>query len=154
MKLIVDTHIHTIASGHAYSTVHDYVKEALRKGIEMFALTDHGPAMPGGPHLFHLGNQRIIPSIIDGIKILRGVEANIIDYDGNIDIPEVYLRRLDIVIASLHDVCIKAGNIEENTSAILGAMDNEYIDIIAHPGNPSFPIDFDKFVKKAKEKTF
>ncbi|MDK2918562.1 MAG: putative hydrolase [Candidatus Petromonas sp.] len=152
MKFVLDTHIHTIASGHAYSTVHDYVEVAKKKGFELIALTDHGPAMPGGPNIFHIGNQRVIPDEIDGVEILRGVEANIIDYDGNIDIPEIYLQRLDLVVASFHDVCIEPGSEDENTRALIKAMDNKYVDIIAHSGNPKFPINIDKFMMAAKEK--
>lgn len=152
MKLILDTHTHTIASGHAYSTIHDYIVVAKEKGLELVAFTDHGPAMPGGPNIFHLGNQRVIPRTIDGIEVLRGVEANIMDFDGNIDISEPYLKRLDLVLASLHDVCIEPGTREENTRAFLKAMDNQYIDILAHPGNPRFPIDIDEFVLGAKKR--
>lgn len=152
MKFVLDTHTHTIASGHAYSTIHDYIAEAKKKGLEMVAFTDHGPAMPGGPNIFHIANQRIIPREIDGVEVLRGVEANIIDFDGNIDIPEPYLKRLDLVLASLHDVCINPGTKAENTRAFLKVMDNKYVDIVAHPGNPRFPIDIDEFVLKAKEK--
>ena len=42
--------------------------------------------MPGGPHPFYFYNLYCIPREIDGVKILRGIEANIIDYDGNIDV--------------------------------------------------------------------
>lgn len=150
MKFVLDTHTHTLASGHAYSTIHDYIDVAKKKGLEMVAFTDHGPAMPGGPNIFHIGNQRVIPSEIDGIEVLRGVEANIIDFEGNIDIPDTYLNRLDIVLASLHDVCIQPGTKEENTRAFIKAMDNKYIDIVAHPGNPRFPIDIEEFVLAAK----
>ncbi len=52
MKLLLDTHIHTLASGHAYSTLAEYVEMAREKGLELIAQTDHGPAMPGGPMLF------------------------------------------------------------------------------------------------------
>ncbi len=152
MKLVLDTHTHTIASGHAYSTVHDYVNAAKAKGIELFAMTDHGPAMPGGPNIFHIGNQRVIPREIDGIEILRGVEANIMDFEGNIDIDEMYIERLDLIIASLHDVCIEPGSEEENTKALVNAMNNKYIDIIGHSGNPKFPINIERVVKAAKEK--
>ncbi|SKC84142.1 phosphatase [Maledivibacter halophilus] len=152
MKFVLDTHTHTIASGHAYSTIHDYIKIAKEKGLKLVAFTDHGPKMPGGPDIFHIGNQRVIPREIEGVEVLRGVEANIIDYEGNIDIPKKYLERLDLVLASLHDVCIESGTREENTRAITKVMDNEYVDIIAHPGNPRFAIDIDKFVLSAKEK--
>ena len=43
MRYQVDTHAHTLASTHAYSTIHDYIAEAKRKGIIIFAITDHGP---------------------------------------------------------------------------------------------------------------
>ncbi|MTI67540.1 MAG: phosphatase [Firmicutes bacterium] len=150
-ELLIDTHCHTIASGHAYSTVLEIAKEANNKGLEMVAITDHGPKMPGGPHIFHIANQRVIPNKISGVEILRGVEANIMDYEGNLDVSEYVLKRLDIIIASLHDICIKPGTKKENTKALKLAMENEYVDIIAHPGNPQFPIDIEEVVLKAKE---
>lgn len=151
MKFVLDTHCHTIASGHAYSTVHDLAREAKNVGLKMFALTDHGPAMPGGPHIYHIENQKVIPRVIDGVFVLRGVEANIMDYDGNLDLPDKSLENLDLVLASLHDICIKPGNAEENTKAIIGAIENKYVDIIGHPGNPAFEIDAQKVLKAAKE---
>lgn len=150
-KMVVDTHVHTISSGHAYSTLAENCIEAAGKGMKLIAITDHGPAMPGGPHIFHIGNQKVYPDFINGVEVLRGVEANIIDYEGKIDIDEKTLKTLDIVIASLHDACIKPGSIKENTSAIIGAMKNRYVDIIAHPGNPLFPIEIDEVLKAARE---
>lgn len=35
----VDLHMHTVASTHAYSTLSDYIAEAKRKGIKLFAIT-------------------------------------------------------------------------------------------------------------------
>lgn len=150
-KMVVDTHVHTIASGHAYSTLIENCVEAAGKGMKLIAVTDHGPAMPGGPHIFHIGNQRVIPRVIHGVEVLRGVEANIIDYEGSIDIDTGKLKGLDIVIASLHDVCIKPGTIRDHTNALIGAMKNKYVDIIAHPGNPVFSIDIDEVLDAALE---
>ncbi len=151
MNFVLDTHVHTISSGHAYSTLAEYVQMAKHIGLELIAMTDHGPAMPGGPHRFHIGNQRVLPEYMDGIRVLRGVEANIIDFDGGLDLEERFLKRLDIVIASLHDVVIEPGSRKQNTNALLRAMENPYVDVIAHPGNPAFPIDIDAFVRKACE---
>lgn len=151
MDIRIDTHVHTIASGHAYSVLSDYVKVAVDKGIELFALTDHGPEMPGGPHLYHLGNQTEIPKVIKGVEILRGVEANIMDYDGEIDIPNYILKRLDIVLASLHPPCIEPGSVEENTAALTNAIKSGKIDIIGHPGNPAFEINIYEVVECAKK---
>jgi putative hydrolase len=41
MAILVDTHAHTVASNHAYSTVHDYFKQAKLKGLQIFSITDH-----------------------------------------------------------------------------------------------------------------
>ncbi|KYH35395.1 putative phosphatase YcdX [Clostridium tepidiprofundi DSM 19306] len=152
MKFIADLHTHTLVSGHAYSTMMENIREASKKGIEILGVTDHGPSMPGGPHIFYFGNMKVLPREIEGVMVLKGCEANIIDYDGNLDIPKSIQDQLDIMIASLHDVCIKPGSVEENTRAYLKAMDNPNVHIIGHPGNPSFPIDKEAVVKKAKEK--
>lgn len=151
MKFLIDTHCHTISSGHAYSTVIEIAKEAHNKGLEIVGITDHGPDMPGGPNVFHIFNQKVIPEKIYGVTILRGVEANIIDYNGKLDVSDEILSTLDVVIASLHNVCLNPGTKEENTQALLKTMKNKYVDIIGHPGNPIFPIDYETFVKGAKE---
>lgn len=36
----VDLHMHTVASTHAYSTLHDYVAQAKLNGLKLFAITD------------------------------------------------------------------------------------------------------------------
>ncbi|HWR60308.1 MAG TPA: phosphatase [Clostridia bacterium] len=149
MKFLIDTHCHTISSGHAYSTIAELAETAAGKGLKLIAMTDHGPAMPGGPHIFHIGNLRVIPDYIKGVRVLKGVEANIIDFDGRLDLPDSYLKRLEIVIAALHDVCIAPGSVEENTRALVAAMNNPYVDIIAHPGNPYYPIDIDRLIQCA-----
>lgn len=149
----MDTHTHTIMSGHAYSTFLENVRFAADSGLKLLATTDHGVAMPGGPPASYFNNFKVIPRVIWGVEIMMGVEANIIDYDGHIDMPNQKLQRMDIVIASLHEVCIKPGSREENTKALLNAMENKYVDIIGHPGNPRFEIDIDAVVKKAREKS-
>ena len=81
----VDLHMHTVASTHAYSTLHDYIAEAKRKGIKLFAITDHGPDMADAPHYWHFVNMRIWPRVVDGVGILRGIESNIKNIAGEID---------------------------------------------------------------------
>lgn len=152
MNLKVDTHVHTVASGHAYSTLLEIVQAAKDKGMKLIAITDHGPAMPGGPHLYHFGNLRVIPRRINGVEILKGVEANILDYQGALDIPEAYLIKLEIVLAGMHTFCYPGGTIEENTQAMIKVMDNPLVDVIVHPGNPEFPIDACRIIECAMDK--
>ena len=80
-----------------------------------------------------------------------GAELNIMDYDGNIDLDEFYLQRMDYAIASLHPPCIPFGTMEENTNAVLKAMENPYVKILGHPGDPRYPIDCKAIVDKAVE---
>jgi putative hydrolase len=152
MKIIADMHTHTVASGHAYSTVNELARAARDKGLEALAITDHGPALPGGPHLYHFGAMRFIPAWIDGVRILRGVEANILAEDGTLDMPEQYLARLDFVMAGLHEGCgLDDWNIGQNTTAVLGAMANPRVKAISHSGNPEFPVSYEDLVQGALE---
>jgi len=153
MKLVADLHLHTIASGHAYSTIEEYVARAKKIGLKAIAITDHGPAMPGGPHQYHFSNMRMIPGVMDGVKIYRGVEANIINDQGKIDFKEDNFTELDIVMAAMHPLCGYGNQGEEkNTEVLLKALENPQINVIAHPGNPKYPINVAETVAAAKKK--
>ncbi|NLO89216.1 MAG: phosphatase [Clostridia bacterium] len=151
MRLVAELHLHTVASGHGYSTINEYVRAAKKKGIKMIAITDHGPALPGGPHLSYFGYLYILPKIEEDVQILVGVEANILDTKGSLDLPERYLERLDIVLAGFHPPCYEDRGVVENTKAMINVIKNPLVDIIVHPGNPAFPIDIKDVVAAAKE---
>lgn len=151
MQFIADLHIHTVASGHAYSTFTENARAAADKGLSMIAITDHGPAMPGGPHAYHFGNQRVVPERLFGVRVLKGIEANVVDYKGTLDLGEKQLARLDVVLAGLHTVCSPLDSEEKNTLLMIEAMKNPWVDIIVHPGNPEFPVNAEAVVKAALE---
>jgi putative hydrolase len=151
MHLVADLHTHSVSSGHAYSTVLEIARAAQVKGLEMVAITDHGPTMPGGPHAYHFGNFNAIPRNIYGVDILCGAEVNVLDQEGNVDLPVERLRTLDIVLAGLHVYCFPEGSVEENTAGMIAAMRNPFIDIIVHPGNPEFMVNPEKIVKAAAD---
>ena len=108
--------------------------------------------MPGGPHPFYFYNLHLLPREVQGVKILRGIEGNIMDYNGNLDVQEDMLQHLDYIIASLHRPCIASGTKEENTNAILKVMDKPKVKIIGHPDDSRYPLDYEPIVKKAKDK--
>ena len=151
MKILIDTHTHTIASGHAYSTVQEMAKGASKNGIKMFAVTDHGPGMTGTTHIYHFGNLKVIPPKLYGVRILKGAESNIMSYSGEVDIPDDYLMKLDLVIASFHDICIQPAAVKEHTEAVINLFKNPLIDILGHAGNPQYPVDIEAVVNAAKE---
>jgi len=153
MKFVADLHTHTIISSHAYSTLMENAKYASEIGLNILGVTDHGPKMPGAPDLWHFGNFKVLPRELFGVKMLYGCEANIIDYEGNLDIPVEIQKSLDIMIVSMHEPIMQgASSADLNTATILKAMDNPYVNILGHIGNPRFPILEEEIVKKAKEK--
>lgn len=152
MKLEADLHTHTIASGHAYSTFEEMVSAARGQGLQTIAITDHGPRMPGAPDLDYFWNTLIWPRKVKGVQVLRGVEANIIDTKGRLDIPDEILESLDIVLAGFHEgTGYQGSTVEENTQAMVEALQNPLVNIIVHPGNPKFPIDYERVVHAAQE---
>ena len=153
MKAIIDMHTHTVASGHAYSTIHENIQFAKKHGMKFLGTSDHGSTMTGGPTEYFFHNLKVVPREMDGVKILRGMEANILDVNGNIDeIDSKALDGLDYLIASLHIVCIEPSTKEDNTMAILNVMDKEKVKIIGHPDDARYELDYEAIVKKAKEK--
>lgn len=151
MNFVADLHAHTVASGHAYSTVLEIARAAADKGLAMIAITDHGPAMPGGPHAYHFSNQKALPNELFGVRVLKGIEANVMDRDGRLDLDEKRLGKLDIVLAGLHTLCAPYGSVAQNTQMMINAMRNRWVDIIVHPGNPEYPVDEEAIVRAAVE---
>jgi putative hydrolase len=150
MKIEVDTHTHSIASLHAYSTINELVDGAKKNGLKGFVLTEHGPALQNGlPHPYFFGNLKALPEEIRGIRLFRGVDLNIMDGSGGVDLSVKYLKPLDFVMAGLHEACFAPDSKDANTRAMLAALENPYIDGISHPGNPVYPIDYEAAVKAA-----
>ncbi|WP_294159624.1 phosphatase [uncultured Selenomonas sp.] len=151
MKDLLDVHMHTIASGHAYSTVREMITMAKARGLALVGLSEHGPAMEGTCDPIYFCNFKVIKAQDWGIDVVMGVELNVIDYAGSTDLSAQLLARLDYAIASLHDIVIDPGSVEQNTNALIGAMRNPRVNIIGHPDNPHYPVDFDALAKAAKE---
>ncbi len=157
MKILCDTHSHTVASTHAYSTVHDYIKDAKANGLQLFAITDHAPEMPDAPHAWHFINMKVLPRVVDNIAILRGIEANILPSaikehpNRNLDLPDYMCANIDYAIASFHQPVFQPQSKKVNTQAMIRAMETGCVQILGHPGNPAFPIDQEEVVRAAKD---
>lgn len=148
---IMDLHTHTIASGHAYNTLYEMVQSASGKGVKLLGVTEHAPRIPGACHPFYFINFKVVPRELFGVKLLLGCELNIIDYDGRIDLEPQFLNGLDYAVASIHDPCYNSGTVAQNTAAYLGAMKNPAVQIIGHPDDGRFPVDYDTLAAAAKE---
>ena len=151
----VDTHTHTVASSHAYSTVLEMAQYAAAAGLKAIVITDHGSALPDGvASEWHFGNLRCLPPYICGVRVLHGAEANIIDFNGSLDLSLEHQQKLDWIIASFHEPTLAHGSVEDHTRAYLALSDNPYIDVIGHSGSDPYQYDYEKVlpVFKAKSK--
>lgn len=151
MNIIADLHCHTIASSHAYSTVMENVAVAAEKKLKMIAITDHGVGIADSPDIMHFKNFSSIPKIINGVRVLSGVEANIMDYNGTLDMPTYILETLDWVIASMHEIHLPSTTIENHSQAWIDIAKNPHVDMIGHCGDARFPFDHERVIKVFKE---
>lgn len=151
MKIKVDAHTHTVASGHAYSTLQEMAYAAAGKGIEILGITEHGPSIKGTCPLLYFRNMFVIPRMMYGVRLLMGCEVNILDTQGHLDLDDHHLGLLDIGIAGIHGVCWKGGTIEENTAAMISVIQHPGIHIISHPGDGTAALHYEPIVLAAKE---
>lgn len=152
VPLKADLHTHTIASGHAYSTVTELARAAAQSGIELIAITDHGPSVPQGAHPWYFWNSKVIPSVLDGVRILKGCEANVsADSPNGIDLPDELLELLDFVAVGFHpETGFDERDRSRNTEYLLRVIENPLVDMITHPGNEGeFPLDLEAVVAAA-----
>jgi putative hydrolase len=142
MHLRTDLHCHTIASGHAFSTLGEMAAEGAQRGLELLAITDHGPSMDGAPHDGYFTMAPRMPRHWAGLTILFGCEANVMSTDGDLDLADDILATLDVVGVGLHErTPYGGGDVKENTRALAAACRNPHVDVIVHPYRPRFPID-------------
>jgi putative hydrolase len=162
-RVFADYHTHTKYSRGA-GTILDNAREAKRQGLEIIGIADHGPANWGHWAMTELGVfERIIAEAksvekeISGLTVLAGCEANIVSFQGDLDVPLKLQRKLDQVLAGFHTTIvprkihdgvkfiaggalglvsptIKRRARNDNTKAIVAAVYNNEIDIITHPG--------------------
>lgn len=180
MKLTADYHVHSIYSRHNHgkSTIEEIVQRAAEMGLAEIAITDHGPKH----YMYGIKEDKIkeakekvleMRAKYPQLKILLGIEANLLDYDGNVDISDEVLKYSDIILCGYHAGALfstpgdawsflvnnKIGKInkkmlkditEKNTNAIVAAMRKNKIDILTHPGD-KIPVYIDKIAAVAQE---
>ena len=101
-KILLDAHTHTVASGHAYSSLQEMAKAAADKGLEVLGITEHGPKVPGTCPQLYFKNMFVVPRQMYGIRLLMGCEMNILDTKGSLDLTDDYIDYLDLAIAGIH----------------------------------------------------
>jgi len=161
MKIWADFHTHTRYS-HGTGTIKDNVEAAVKAGLSAVGISEHGPSnWFMGPRISDFDKMREevneLRRTYNNINIYLGCEANIVSIDGRLDIPERVLKKLDYVMAGLHPMVwpssfkdgiflivdnmlsrhnlnFKLKALEQNTKALIKAIQNYNINVITHPG--------------------
>lgn len=158
-----DLHVHSKWSDGA-STIEDMAKQARHKGYRYLAICDHSQSIKiaNGLSIERLKRQidtiRQLNQKLKGIRILAGSEVDI-KSDGSLDYPDKVLKELGIVVAAIHSGFKQSE--ERLTRRMMAAMENKYVNIIAHPSGrligqrEPYALNMEAVLKKAKEtKTF
>ncbi|OYP29859.1 DNA polymerase/3'-5' exonuclease PolX [Rhodopirellula sp. MGV] len=158
-----DLHMHTTATD-GQNTIREMADAAIERGLKYIAITDHSQrvSMAMGLTPDRLREQwkaidEIRPEYEGRLEILKGIECDILEA-GGMDLPDDVLAEADWVLASVHYG--QRQSREQITERILGAIENEHVDCIAHPTGrlinrrPPYEVDMDavmKAVAKAKK---
>ncbi len=169
MKFVGDYHTHTRASdGH--STLEENVLAAKEAGLCEFVASDHGfLSVFAGMTPKNFAKQQAFVQEKHGVRVLQGIESNIILPDGTIDTPDEYIRKLDVLTVGFHRFLkpkyafskfifvngfgrksAKQKLVKVNTQAYVNALDKYPIDIVAHLGHKA-PVEAREIFEKAKE---
>lgn len=180
MKLTADYHVHSTYSrrNHGKSTIEEIVQTAVHKGLKEIAITDHGPKH----YMFGIQEHKIkeakdivveLRKKYSQIKILLGVEANILDFSGTTDITDEVKKHCDIILCGYHMGALfstagdawkfiamnKLGSKNKiiyeqmklkNSQAVANALNKYKITILTHPGD-KIPLDIDVIAKAAEK---
>jgi histidinol phosphatase-like PHP family hydrolase len=115
------------------------VEMAETRGLKAMAFTDHGPELEVGiargkmPAM--LQDIRLAREEAD-IPVLAGMEANVADGTGRIDVDGPILESLDIVVVGIHtleEAATPRDFAENYLKRATLAVDNDQVDVLAHP---------------------
>jgi len=117
--------------------------------MKALAITDHGPEL-GGRLSSPFFDRLFDP--MPGVRLLKGIECNLLEKPGEIDLPSHLLPHLDIVLLGIHPNTRGELSRSEYTDRLLCAMRrNQCVDVITHPDAPGYDLDFGQIVSAARE---
>ena len=155
-----DVHMHTVETD-GRNTIEEMAQAAKEYGYRYMAITDHSKNLAFANGLDdkraveHIHRIRDVSDKLDGIKILAGVEVDILE-DGSLDLSDSVLEEMDIVIASVHSHFNQTS--AQMTDRLLKAVSNPNTSLIGHPTGrlllrrEAYPFDVDAVLKLAAEK--
>lgn len=155
-----DLHTHSRASD-GKATIKEMADAARKKGYQYLAITDHSKHLTVANGL---DEKRLLKQMdeidrlnenVRGFTVLKGIEVDILD-KGELDLSDEVLRRLDLVIGSVHSKFRLSR--EEQTERILRAMDHPYFTMLGHPtgrlllSREPYEVDVERIIAHAKQR--
>lgn len=149
---LIDVHNHTVMSGHAYSTLSEMCRAAAARGIRYYGVTEHAPGMPGSCQAIYFSNFKVVDREHFGVHLMLGAEVNILNRSGDLDLPPQILAMLDLMIVSMHTPTYHDERSQSAcTEATLAALRCPWTNILGHPDDSQFPLDYDAVIREAAE---
>ena len=175
-RLKFDIHTHTVYS-HGKGTIEENYETAKALGFEVLGISDHGPGHMGFgidiKKLPEMKEKAAALTALGGPKVLIGVEANIINADGELDVPLSMQADFDYIMAGYHlgvagKNPLRAGlvhagalmykatgkytkrAIDFNTAMVVNALRYNKMKVLTHPGDKA-AFDIDRIAKVCEE---
>lgn len=147
--LDVDLHVHSLFSACGLHTFLELLEHGRHIGLKAMAITDHGLAVGGRlTSVFFERFQQPYPDI----KLYKGIEHNILDEKGTIDVSWQMMPFLDILLFGMHPNLPPNRSKDYYTGMVIAAIEkNPFLDILSHPNDSMYPVDYRRIAKKAKE---
>ena len=174
IRILTDTHTHTIFSQHAYGTMKENIDAAVETRLEAIGITDHYSNMFWPVDRFenfgNFCNRKAVPKEWKGVKVFHGVEADIIDTKGHLfgydrDLKDTYMKgfdgswldlicmNTDYAIGSVHGMDFLEGTTESQvTDMYCKVLENPHVMILGHIGRSKHTFDLETVLACAKEK--
>jgi DNA polymerase (family 10) len=153
-----DLHAHTTASD-GKNTLREMARAARDRGYAYLAITDHSKSQSIAGGLDEAEIEAQIDEIdalneeFDGFRLLKSCEVDILE-DGSLDFSDELLKKLDLVVASVHSNFDLSA--DRQTERIIRAMDNSLVSIVGHPtgrligSRRAYEIDIERLVEAAR----
>jgi len=140
-----DMHLHSNFSD-GENSIEEMTKMAVKLGLKQITFTDHVRASTNWIDKY-IKEIKLVQRKYPKIKIYSGIEAKVIDLEGNIDAKKSFFRKIDFVLAAFHRIpkgnriylskeeIIKNKKIALNLwyKAMMKVLENKNVNIIAHP---------------------
>ena len=160
MKFFGDYHTHTKYSD-GVGTLKESIEAAKEKGLREIAVTEHGFRNPVYSERKFLAERRELDSLDKGgVSVLLGIEADIMDENGLLDLDAEYLAKTELLIAGFHmfakpftftdwrRVYVPSvlhpffenspKYVARNTGSLIKCLEKYPVDILAHPNHRMF----------------